>query len=121
VVPRSKLLLELARGVYRRIHVTPELPLSAGECVRNGVEWEVTDDEHVDITVGPKLAWGCRSENECDEHTISQGPQGLSQHVPDAGRLEKQCLELWKDRRLVIRSEVDLPALDRSPEETGTG
>jgi hypothetical protein len=50
---------------------------------------------------------------------VGYGPQGVSQHIRHTDRLEKQRLELWKDWRLPIRSEVDLPALDGPPEEAG--
>lgn len=112
---------KLVGRIDRRIHIAPEPLLRFGQGVGNGLKWHITDDEQVDVAVGPQLAPGCRAEHEGDEDAVSDRCQRLAQDVRHAGGLEKNRLELLEYRRLLVRLEVHLPSLDGASNQPGAG
>ncbi len=58
-MPGANLRPELLGRIDGRIHVTPEPLLRFGQCVGNGLERDIPDDEQIDVAVGPQLTAGC--------------------------------------------------------------
>ena len=69
---RPKLCSELRRRVDRRIDVSPESLLSAGQRPHYVLKGRIPDDEQVDIACRPELAASGRSKHEGDDNLFAE-------------------------------------------------
>jgi hypothetical protein len=72
VVLRAKLRSKLGRRIDRRIVVSAESLLSAGQRSHDVLKGRIADDEQVDIACRPELAASGRSEHEGDDNLFAE-------------------------------------------------
>jgi hypothetical protein len=119
VVLRGELRSKLGTRIHSRIDIPSQSFLGPRQRLHDVLKRRVTNNEQIQIAGRTQLAARSRPKDKCELNPLAERRQPISEQVRKACRFGKQALQLRKDGRLRVGSEIHLVTLYLPLQQTG--
>jgi len=120
-MPGAAFGAEFGGRIHRGIYFAAQNFFRRGQGGYYGLETRLAHHHEVHIALRTLAPLGEGTINEGRTNLFAQGLEGGVQYIAHSRSFGQQTFQLFEDRTILLRLEINLPSLDGAPENSGSG